>query len=110
MNQRRGYTEDEKTELLAFDSQGPRGWQPLMDKTRRSRTSLQQMRWKLRREEAERAVPQPPMLSTCAKRKCLSCSERFPSEHIGHRVCEACKASDTWSSGADFSVVDVSKT
>ena len=35
-----------------------------------------------------------------AARRCLSCEEEFHSKWIGHRICDACKDTDVWRSGA----------
>ena len=37
-------------------------------------------------------------------RRCLHCSEDFPSEGPGHRVCGGCKSHPAWGAMTDFSV------
>jgi len=32
-------------------------------------------------------------------RKCLMCSKKFNSSHIGERVCSSCKETSVWRSG-----------
>lgn len=40
-----------------------------------------------------------PLPPTAKQRRCLVCRDDFLSEHIGHRVCNDCKATEAWRSG-----------
>jgi hypothetical protein len=50
------------------------------------------------RPEREEARP------AAKARKCLMCRAEFRSEDAGHRVCDRCKATKAWKSGADCMV------
>jgi len=43
-----------------------------------------------------RMRPKPPPITV--DRKCLRCGRDFPSEHIGHRICDVCKRTEVWTS------------
>ena len=39
-------------------------------------------------------------------RKCMMCGNNFKSSWIGNRICDACKLTEEWKTGNDYSIME----